>query len=169
MIFIGLFFYLRPERIKSTFFVLRRLYYAPVRTAGLVSVFAVLCFLILMIIRSGNFFVLPVSFIEISFRSVLEDLFLVRPRTKEFLIGYPFLLIAFMYVDAKISRMWIWFFNILGSIALISVVNSFCHLHTPLSVSIYRSVLGVVLGVLVTSFYILTYQLILKLFYKKRA
>ena len=61
LLLIGLFFYLRPNRVKNTFYVLKRLYYAPVRTAGLISVF-ILIFLVIMIIRTGNFIVLP-SFI----------------------------------------------------------------------------------------------------------
>ena len=158
ILLIGLFFYLRPNRIQSTFFVLKRLYYAPVRTAGLMSIFALVIFLMVLIIRSGNFFVFPRFLIEEQFRQSLESIFYVRPRTKEFLIGYPFLLIAFMYVDGKISRLWIWFFNIVGSIALISVINSFCHLHTPLQVSLYRSVLGLLLGIGFTCFYLFAYK-----------
>ena len=158
ILLIGLFFYLRPNRIQSTFFVLKRLYYAPVRTAGLMSIFALVIFLMVLIIRSGNFFVFPRFLLEEQFRQSLESIFYVRPRTKEFLIGYPFLLIAFMYVDGKISRLWIWFFNIVGSIALISVINSFCHLHTPLQVSLYRSVLGLLLGIGFTCFYLFAYK-----------
>ena len=164
LILIGLFFYLRPNRIRSVFFVLKRLYYAPVRTAGLMSVFALSIFLIVLIIRSGNFFMFPRFALEDQFRQMLESFFYVRPRTKEFLIGYPFLLIAFMYVDGKISRVWIWFFNIVGSIALISVVNSFCHLHTPLQVSLYRTVLGVLLGIGCTFFYLFAYKSMARLF-----
>ena len=122
------------------------------------SIFALVIFLMVLIIRSGNFFVFPRFLIEEQFRQSLESIFYVRPRTKEFLIGYPFLLIAFMYVDGKISRLWIWFFNIVGSIALISVINSFCHLHTPLQVSLYRSVLGLLLGIGFTCFYLFAYK-----------
>ncbi|RAP26271.1 hypothetical protein DID74_02300 [Candidatus Marinamargulisbacteria bacterium SCGC AG-333-B06] len=164
LILIGLFFYLRPNRIGSTFFVLKRLYYAPVRTAGLMSIFALVIFLIILIVRSGNFFMFPRFALEEQFRQFLELLFYVRPRTKEFLIGYPFLLIAFMYVDGKISRMWIWFFNILGSISLISVINSFCHLHTPLQVSFYRTILGMLLGIGCTFLYLLLYKLMSRVF-----
>ncbi|MBH37632.1 hypothetical protein CL658_01205 [bacterium] len=164
LVLIGLFFYLRPNRIQSTFFVLKRLYYAPVRTAGLMSIFAVIIFLIILIVRSGNFFIFPRFALEEQFRQLLETIFFVRPRTKEFLIGYPFLLMAFMYVDEKISRMWIWFFNILGSISLISVINSFCHLHTPLQVSLYRTVLGILLGIACTFIYLLGYKAITRVF-----
>jgi hypothetical protein len=167
LILIGLFFYLRPNRVKNTFYVLKRLYYAPVRTAGLVSIFFILIFLVIMIIRSGNLIVLPSLLLESEFRLFFEETFFVRPRTKEFLIGYPFLLLSFIYVDSKISRLWLWFFNIIGSVALISFVNSFCHLNTPLQISIYRSVLGVFLGVVFTFIYLFIYKFFTLLFRRR--
>ena len=167
LILIGLFFYLRPNRVKNTFYVLKRLYYAPVRTAGLVSIFFILIFLVIMIIRTGNLIVLPTLLLESKFRLFFEETFFVRPRTKEFLIGYPFLLLSFIYVDSKISRLWLWFFNIIGSVALISFVNSFCHLNTPLQISIYRSVLGVFLGVVFTLIYLFIYKLLMMIFRKR--
>ena len=167
LILIGLFFYLRPNRVKNTFYVLKRLYYAPVRTAGLISIFFILIFLVIMIIRTGNFIVLPTLYLESKFRLFFEETFFVRPRTKEFLIGYPFLLLSFMYVDSKISRLWLWFFNIIGSVALISFVNSFCHLNTPLQVSIYRSVLGIFLGIVCTFIYLLIFKFFTFLFKKR--
>lgn len=163
LILIGLFFFLRPERINATFFVLTRLYYAPVRTAGLLSVCALIVFSFLFVARSGNFFIFQTSALEILFREQLEQLFFIRPRTKEFLFGYPLLLLAYIYVDATLSRMWIWFFNILGATALISVINSFCHLHTSLSVSLYRSVLGLCLGIMMTFVYLGCFKLIARI------
>ena len=71
------------------------------------------------------------------------------------MIGYPLLFLTFLYVDRGLSRNWVWFFNGLGSVALISMINSFCHLHTPLLVSTYRSVLGLILGVVVCVVYCL--------------
>jgi hypothetical protein len=169
LVLIGLFFYLRPHRIRSTFFVLRRLYYAPVRTAGLISIFAAVFFLGILLVRSGNFVPWPTAYLETHFRGLMETLFYVRPRTKEFLIGYPFLMLSFMFVDYRISRLWIWFFNLLGAISLISVVNSFCHIHTPLQISLYRTILGLVLGVGVTFAYLFLYELFSKLFLRKTA
>ena len=168
LLLIGLFFYLRPQRIKSTFFVLKRLYYSPVRTAGLVSIFSLFFIFIVMIIRTGNLIILPRIPWELEFRQLLEQLFYVRPRTKEFLLGYPLLLISFLYIDVKISRLWIWFFNILGSIALISVVNSFCHFHSPLNISLYRTILGMILGIGITLIYLGFYKIISLFIFKKK-
>ena len=91
-------------------------------------------------------------------REVLESWLYVRPRTKEILIGYPFLWLAFLFVDKSISRSVLWFFNAIGSIALISVVNSFCHLHTPLNITLYRTFIGLVLGLFIGCIYLLLYE-----------
>jgi len=149
VILIGMYFYLRPHRISSLFYVARRIYSAPVQTAGLISIIACGVFVMVLIIRSSNFSVIPQLGMEQKIRSLLEHYLYIRPRTKEFLIGYPLLMIAFLEVDRRLSRQWLWFFILLGSVAPISVINSFCHLHTPLYVSLYRSVLGLVLGILV--------------------
>jgi len=167
LLFVGLFFYLRPHRITSIYYVLRRLYYAPVRTAGLISIFSLIIFVLILIIRSGNYTLLPIYNLEIKMRELVEGLFYVRPRTKEFLIGYPFLVISYMFVDTKISRLWIWFFNIMGSVALLSVVNSFCHLHTSLEVSLYRTLTGFLLGIVFSCVYIFLIKLLSRFSYKR--
>jgi len=164
ILIIGLFFYLSPNRITSLMFVFRRLYYAPVRTAGLLSMLFIVFFVVILILRSGNSFFLPTFGFETNFRAMLENLFFVRPRTKEFLIGYPFLFLTFLLVDKKLNRSWIWFFNVIGSVALISLLNSFCHTHTPLEISLYRTCLGIVLGVVFTALYLGVYLAIERLF-----
>jgi len=147
LVLIGLFFYLRPHRITSIIFVFKRLLSSSVRTAGLLAVFFSIAFIFIYILRSGNYMTFQIPYLEESMRGLLEKVLFIRPRTKEFLIGYPFLVLAYTMVDKEISRHWLWFFNILGSVALISLINSFCHLHTPLLVSLYRSALGAVIGV----------------------
>ena len=92
-------------------------------------------------------------------RAGLEAILYVRPRTKEFLIGYPCLFLALVYIDHKISRNWAWFFMIIGVVAPVSLVNSFCHIHTPLNISLYRSCLGIVLGFAFGAAYYLLYRL----------
>ncbi|RAP30720.1 hypothetical protein DID76_03330, partial [Candidatus Marinamargulisbacteria bacterium SCGC AG-414-C22] len=166
IILTGLFFYLSPHRITSLVFVFRRLYSAPIRTAGFISIVVVAGFCLILVLRSGNQFMLPFYGIEVKIRELLENLFFVRPRTKEFLIGYPFLILTYLFVDKYISRNWIWFFNIIGSVALISIINSFCHVHTPLYISFYRVCLGVVLGTFFAGVY-LTVYLVLKKTVKK--
>lgn len=149
---VGMYFYLRPNRIPALYFVIKRLFTSPLSIGALLASLVSLLFVAVYILRSGNYLNIP--FIETWMRSTLESLLFVRPRTKEFLIGIPLLMAGFLFVDTKISREWIWFFNALGAVALISILNSFCHVHTPLIISLYRSVIGVLFGFLFAWVYI---------------
>ena len=100
----------------------------------------------ILVARSGNF-VLPVPQFEKLFRDLLETLFYIRPRTKEFLVGYPFLFLAALSL-LRGKKEWLWLFAAVGTIAPISTLNSFSHLHTPISVSMIRTVNGLALGLL---------------------
>ncbi len=164
LIFVSIYFYLRPHRITSMFFILKRLFYSPVRTVGLLAITVFFASVLVLVLRSGNYIPMPSIFLEERFRAWLEAVLLVRPRTKEFLIGYPFLLFAYMKIDKELSRQWLWFFNVIGTVALISVVNSFCHVHTPLSISIYRTVLGMLLGFVIGHIYIIVFNGLQRLF-----
>ncbi len=103
--------------------------------------------LAVLVARSGNF-VLPVPGFEKYFRNWLEWLLFVRPRTKEFLVGYPFLYLAALY-HLKGGKTWLWLLAAIGVVAPISVFNSFSHIHTPIMISIIRSFNGLILGLLV--------------------
>jgi len=101
----------------------------------------------ILTIRSDN-----VSFVpgwEVRFRDMLERLLWVRPRTKEFLVGYPCLIIYY------VIRRRGWFanyrevFRIGASMAFASAVNSFCHFHTLLPLTAVRVANGWILGILV--------------------
>lgn len=104
--------------------------------------------LAVLIARSGNF-TLPVPGFEKNFRNWLEMILYVRPRTKEFLVGYPFLFLSALYY-LKGRRQWLWLLAALGAIAPISVFNSFSHIHTPLVISLTRTFNGLVLGLVIS-------------------
>ncbi|MFC1495868.1 DUF5693 family protein [Candidatus Margulisiibacteriota bacterium] len=104
--------------------------------------------LLIIVARSGNF-ILPVLRQEIFFRSLLEKIFLVRPRFKEFLIGYPVLFIASYLLVNKKEKRWTWLLIMVGTLAPITLINSFTHIHTPIMISLARSFNGLVLGVIV--------------------
>ncbi len=89
--------------------------------------------------RTGNFGI-PVSHWEIAVREGLEQLLVARPRTKEFLIGHPALILA---LSRTRSWHWLWVPGIIGQL---SIVNTFSHLHTPLLITCLRTVNGIVLG-----------------------
>ena len=122
--------------------------------AGLLGLVAVAGLFYLM--RTGNDSSVAVSGLELKIRSVLEKLLVARPRTKEFLIGHPAALLAlgtaFLPGLGNI-RPWLLF---IGAVGQISLFNSFCHIHTPLSFTLLRSFNGLWLGSLIGTVVLLT-------------
>ena len=95
--------------------------------------------------RSGNYSIFPASALELKFRILLEDAIAARPRLKEFLIGYPCFFLFFMTDNEKKKVLPIYF--LLGAnIAGISILNTFCHSFTPVTVSVIRAFSGFILG-----------------------
>jgi len=106
----------------------------------------VLLAVVLMLLRTGNEVPGVVSDIELRLRALLENLMNVRPRTKEFLIGHPALVLALTLL-IRDRRAWLPLAMLLGAIGQVSVVNTFCHLHSPLAVSLLRVAWGAGLGI----------------------
>ncbi|MBP5094093.1 MAG: hypothetical protein J6332_08615 [Abditibacteriota bacterium] len=102
----------------------------------------------LMLARSGNDSGLGAGSFELAFRSVLDKVLFVRPRTKEFLVGYP-LLMAGMAFLTKGKRNWAVPCIVVGSVGLISALNTFCHIHTPLILSFVRTLNGLWVGLVI--------------------
>ncbi|QAY67734.1 DUF5693 family protein [Paenibacillus protaetiae] len=83
------------------------------------------------------------SSLELVFRNWLENTFGVRPRTKEFLLAHPLLLLG-LFLSLRYRAAWV--LIIAGSIGQLSMVDTFAHIHTPLQISIIRVLLGLGLG-----------------------
>lgn len=107
-----------------------------------------------MIARTGNDASAGVSGLELQFRNILDRVLIVRPRTKEFMIGHPALILGIgllAYARAnpgKLARLgpWITLAIMMGAIGQTSVVNTMCHLHTPVVLSLARITEGIVIG-----------------------
>lgn len=95
--------------------------------------------------RSGNDSGVTVSTWEWKFRALLEALFVARPRTKEFLLCHPALLLGALCLFAR-RRQWAWPLLLLGSIGQISVLNSFAQANNPLYIPFWRTFLALGLG-----------------------
>lgn len=93
--------------------------------------------------RSGNF-AGGVTPPELAFRHWIESLLAVRPRFKEFAVGHPLLILGIYLAINRVRGARLAILG--GSIGLISIVNTFCHLHTPLQVSLIRTLHGAWLG-----------------------
>lgn len=114
------------------------------------------------ITRTGNSG--SVSDLELAFRQWLENTLYVRPRTKEFLIGFPLFVLA-LYVMG-INKKWGSIMLVPGVIGFLSTVNTFTHLHIPISVSILRTfysvTLGFIMGLVLILLFRFVYQFISK-------
>ncbi|WP_431811508.1 DUF5693 family protein [Lysinibacillus sp. FW12] len=105
--------------------------------------------------RTGNSG--SVSDLELAFRQWLENTLYVRPRTKEFLIGFPFFVLA-LYVMG-INRKWGSILLVPGVIGFLSIVNTFTHLHIPVAVSVLRTLYSVSLGFVIGLVFIFIFKI----------
>jgi hypothetical protein len=93
------------------------------------------------LLRSGN--TGAASDIELTLRQELEDLVYVRPRTKEFLIGFPALLAGIVLASRTRHAWWLY---VVAAIGTASAIDTFTHFHTPLLVSMLRTGMSLGLG-----------------------
>ncbi|MDR1621905.1 MAG: DUF5693 family protein [Synergistaceae bacterium] len=108
---------------------------------------ALLSLLALALFRSDNVQFIP-GF-EAKTREALERFLVARPRNKEVFVGYPCLL---LYVFAVKSGLWARYREVLRVgvvLGFSSVVNSFCHYHTPLFFILLREFHGLWVGTVV--------------------
>ena len=87
VILVGLYFYCGDRRVNSIAYVLRRVFRFPMTFSAFFVLLLAAGVILIYIFRSGNY--IQLSEFEASVRLFLEKVFLVRPRFKEFLIGYP--------------------------------------------------------------------------------
>ena len=111
----------------------------PLRVWHVLLGLLLLLVLFVYILRSGNTGLAAPW--ERAAREFLERTFRYRPRTKE-LLCYPLLVLAF----AGKPSLWQRLLLPLGTIALVSTVNTFAHAHSPLAAGLVRSFWGILLG-----------------------
>jgi polysaccharide pyruvyl transferase CsaB len=92
----------------------------------------------LYILRAGNFSPIPASAFEHLLRDYMDMSLPVRPRTKEFLVGYPALILLAASIRCRQSG-WSLLLAVGGTVAAVSVVNSFCHLACSPLLNVLRS------------------------------
>ncbi|MDR1514667.1 MAG: DUF5693 family protein [Synergistaceae bacterium] len=129
-----------PESLSQ---ILRR----PSEWGELLLVALLLAAAFILTVRSDN--VSSVPGWEISFRDMLERALGVRPRTKEFLVGYPCLVIYHALVRRGWAARYREVFRVGASLAFASAINAFCHFHTLLPLTLIRVVNGWWLGLVV--------------------
>ncbi|MCB1188533.1 hypothetical protein KDL29_15335 [bacterium] len=119
------------------------LWQSPIRYGDVAFILIAMGIIGVVLLRSGNDSLLGVLSIENLFREGLEQSFGVRPRTKE-LIGHPLLMLFLLSIAwrTRVSVM----LGIGALLGQISILNTFCHLHTPLELTVTRVLLGLGLG-----------------------
>jgi hypothetical protein len=81
----------------------------------------------------------------------------VRPRFKEFLIGFP----AMMLLPALLPlhrRAIGWLLALAIGVGIGDVIDTFSHLHTPLEISLLRVINGLIIGGVVGTLLIWIYR-----------
>jgi len=104
-----------------------------------------LVLLAMLLVRSGNEAESAILPGELQFRALLDKLLVVRPRTKEVFLGHPMMLLGLLLLARGMPK-GSWIALSLGAIGQVSLLNSFCHLHTPLLLTLLRVFNGVWVG-----------------------
>lgn len=99
--------------------------------------------------RSGHTAGVPVPSWELALRRFLENTMYARPREKEFLIGHPAFMLAAYAVGRRIPMVMHFALSIAAVIGIASMVETFCHLRTPVYMSIARGYDGLLLGIVI--------------------
>ncbi|HZJ85430.1 MAG TPA: DUF5693 family protein [Syntrophomonadaceae bacterium] len=99
--------------------------------------------------RSGHTAGVGVSAYELRLREVLESIFVARPRFKEILIGYPSLLMMVYLYRKYRAELITLIFGLGVMMGSISMVNSFAHVFTAVTISINRTIAGLITGVII--------------------
>lgn len=115
--------------------------------------FLVLAALGILVARTGNDNPATVSGLELQFRAILDSVLFVRPRTKEFLLGHPALIVG-LFMLARWNRGgmapsylgWTILMLMVGAIGQTGLLNTMCHTHTPVLISMARNLVGMVAG-----------------------
>lgn len=113
--------------------------------------------------RTGHETDIQPSDFEMIVRNFLELKFIARPRTKEFLIAFPAVILA-VYFMSKKYRILSFIMGLGVVIGQTSIVNTFTHIRTPLYLSFIRTAYGLIFGVLVAFIYLLIIELGVKVF-----
>lgn len=111
------------------------------------------------IARTGHETDVSISSMELILRNTLEKNLLARPRTKEFLIAFPCIMLA-VYSAVRRMPFFTAVFGLAGTIGLTSICNTFMHIRTPLYLGFVRTGYSVVLGIIIGAILIAAFDLV---------
>ncbi len=111
------------------------------------------------IARTGHDSDVSISTFELILRNTLEANLLARPRTKEFLIAFPCIMLA-VYSAVRRMPFFTAVFGLAGTIGLTSICNTFMHIRTPLYLGFVRTGYAVALGAIIGVLLIMAFELV---------
>jgi hypothetical protein len=145
---VALCLYLFDRRFGSGVQRARDVFLSPVMVYQLVAGVAIVALGALMLVRSGNDSEVSPSAFELTLRHVLTHVLSVRPRFKEFLIGFPcMMLLPALLPPHRRAVGWLLALGI--GVGVGDVIDTFSHLHTPLEISVLRIVNGLIVGAVI--------------------
>ena len=154
--FLGFLLYIFTRRFGNEPPTARESFMAPVRVYQVLLLLALAAAGAVYVLRSGNQSDIAPSSFEVALRSNLTAVLGVRPRFKEFLIGFP-LLMLLPTLSVAHRRALGWLFAVGITVGTADVVDTFSHIHTPLAVSLIRVFNGAVIGAIVGAILIALY------------
>lgn len=133
----------RLSVLERTVVILR----APIRVWHLLIALIGIVGFVVYLGRTGNSFFIDIPVFDRWLREAFESFLPVRPRTKEVLIGHPVLIVSlYVYARSRGRCLYALAGVLAGTVGLISIVNSFAHLHTPIATTLTRVLLGAALS-----------------------
>jgi hypothetical protein len=154
---IALTLYLFDRRFGSGVQRPRDVFLSPVLAYQLLAGLIIIAAGALMLVRSGNESDVSPSSFELALRHALTAILTVRPRFKEFLIGFPcMMLLPALFARHRRAIGWLLALGI--GVGVGDVIDTFSHLHTPLEISVLRVVYGLVIGALIGAILIWIYR-----------
>jgi hypothetical protein len=154
---IALVLYLFDSRFNSGVERPGAIFAAPVRVYQLFLGIAIVAAGVLILMRTGNQADIAPSHFELMLRHYLTDVLSVRPRFKEFLVGFPFLMLLPALTLAH-RRLVGWLLALGIGMGIGDVIDTFSHLHTPVTVSLQRVANGLIIGAIIGALAIWIYR-----------
>lgn len=154
---IALLLYLFDRRYGSGIQRARDVFLSPILTYQLLVGIAIVAAGVLLVMRSGNESDISPSNAELALRHFLTHVLSVRPRFKEFLVGFPCMMIVSALLAAH-RRAIGWLLALGIGVGIGDVIDTFSHLHTPLEVSLLRIFNGLVIGVIIGAIVVWIYR-----------
>lgn len=154
---IALLLYLFDRRFNSGIDHPSQVFSAPVRVYQLFTGLLIIGAGVLILMRTGNQADIAPSHFELALRHYLTGVLSVRPRFKEFLVGFPFLMLLPALTTAH-RRVVGWLLALGIGMGIGDVIDTFSHLHTPVTISLQRVANGLVIGAIVGALAIWIYR-----------